>query len=529
MKPLKTRFRTNLAASLLALSFAAFGGAPQAHAYSAPSWQRQAVIYCIYPKIFSSAGTLAAVTAAIPRLNTLGVTVLWLMPFQPLGQTVTVAGTTHTSVGSPYSMSNLIDIDPSEGTFTDLSNLLAAAHADNMKVILDVALNQTSWDNSLVTNYPQDYYHSDNDPTNVGSIENAFNNPNYTDIAWFDIRTSNTAGEAYMESVCQFWLNQGFDGFRFDSADNPGGSGRAFPQSYAETLYNDKNGSNNLMWLGEENDSALADAPYTLDYDWAVSGISGGGGALQAAAKNGYGVDTMENAFNGLGPGGNGWPGGFQHMLMLQDWDTDEDYNTCGGFANIMPAAAFNLTMPGVPLIYNGEEVANDVGGANTHTVIDFNSANATKFSNFYHDLIATRQFYPALYNDAFSFIGNQNQSVAVCTIDRGTPGAVGECLVELNFSSINQAGSLATPTTGGTWVDISPSGSPGGTSHMLPNAPSTIRWRRTTSPFSPARRKLSPRPINRRRQSLRLRLFAIPRNTAGTSAQSGEFSASHA
>ncbi len=481
MKSLNARFRTTLAASLLALSGAAFGGAPPAQAaYTPPSWQRNAVIYCIFPRIFSNGGSdgkqyLAQITAQIPRLQTLGVTVLWLMPFQPVGNAGTFAGASRPSSYSPYDISDLKGIDPfqDDGDASELTTLLSTAHNDGMHVILDVALNQTSWDNPLITSTPQFYYHSDGNLTNSDSIENAFNNPNYTDIAWVDLLDNSQGAQTYMTSVCQYWLtNYAFDGLRFDSADNTGvgASSRSLPQSYAESIYNTLNPNGTLMWLGEENNSGLANAPYTLDYDWAASGISGSGGALQSAAKNGYGVDTLENAFNGIGPGGNGWPGGFQHMLMLQDWDTDEDYNNCGGFANILPAAAFNLTMPGVPLVYNGEEVGNDVGGTNTHTVIDWSSANATKFTDFYHDMIAIRKYYPALYNDAYAFEGNANKSVAVCTIDRGTPGAVGECYVELNFSYTPQSGTCTVPTSGGTWADISPSGSPGGTSHVNPS-----------------------------------------------------------
>ncbi len=478
MNSFNARFKTTLAASLLALSCAAFGGAPPAQAaYTPPSWQSNAVIYCVFPRIFSNGGSsgkafLAGVTSQITRLHNLGVNVIWLMPFQPVGNAGTFAGASRPSSYSPYDISNLTGIDPFQDNSdsTELSSLISAAHADNMKVILDVALNQTSWDNSLIQNDPKYYYHTDSVLTNPNTIKEGFGA--YADIAWVDILNNTYGAQDYMQSVCQYWVNAyKFDGFRFDSADNAtGGSTRSFPQSFAETIYNALNPNNTLMWLGEENNSALADAPYTLDYDWNVSGISGSGGALQAAAKNGNGVVTLENDFNALGPGGNGWPSTFQHMLMLQDWDTNEDYTNCGGFPQVLDAAVFNLTMPGVPLVYNGEEVGNDVGGDNTLTQIDWTSSNASKFTTFYNTMIHNRLNNSALQLNAYQFEGNHNNSVSVCTIDRGTQGASGECYVEINFSGSAISGTCTVPTGSGSWTDISPSVSPGGTSHTLPS-----------------------------------------------------------
>lgn len=49
-------------------------------------WTRQAVLYQINIRQYSAAGTLAAVQSDLPRLKQLGVDILWLMPWQPIGQ-----------------------------------------------------------------------------------------------------------------------------------------------------------------------------------------------------------------------------------------------------------------------------------------------------------------------------------------------------------------------------------------------------------------------------------------------------------
>ncbi len=462
------RFRKFCATTtgLAALTMGVAGSAShQAKAsYAPPSWQNNAVIYCVNPQIFSTSG-LSGIDAQISRLKTLGVNVLWLMPFQTVGKSVTFAGTYHASSGSPYCISNLEGIDPSEGTAAQLKTLLSDAHAAGMHVILDVALNQTSWDNPLLTQHPEYYHHSDGNSSNPNSIQ-AFDN--FPDIAWIDISSPSTAGAQYMQSVCQYWLSQGFDGFRFDTADDTDNSNRSFSQSFAESLYNTINSGNTLMWLGEENDSALAFAPYTLDYDWDIS--YGGDSDLQNTAKNGNGVNQLESQVNAYTGGVGSFPANFQHMDMLQDWDTDEDYNTCGGFSQALDAAAFNLTLSGVPLVYNGEEVGNDVGGDNTHTQIDWNSPNATKFQAFYKTMIADRLAHPALQQGSLNFEPNNNGNASVATYDRVSPSGSDECYVEINFSGGPISGTCTVPTGSGSWTDISPSVSPGGTSHTLPS-----------------------------------------------------------
>ncbi len=83
-------------------------------------------------------------------------------------------------------------------------------------------------------------------------------------------------------------------------------------------------------------------------------------------------------------------------MSLTQDWDLGKDLQICGGIPNTLDAAVFNYTLNGVPLLFNGEEVGNDVSGNNTHAMIDWSSPNAAKFTSFYTQLIALRTANPA-------------------------------------------------------------------------------------------------------------------------------------
>ena len=51
-----------------------------------PAWSRNAVIYEVNIRQYTPEGTLAAFERHLPRLDSLHVDILWIMPVQPIGQ-----------------------------------------------------------------------------------------------------------------------------------------------------------------------------------------------------------------------------------------------------------------------------------------------------------------------------------------------------------------------------------------------------------------------------------------------------------
>ncbi len=446
-----------LSAMLLALlcSTSPLGTNRAQAATTAPSWLSTSVIYCVFPEIFSSNG-LSGVTAQLNRLHTLGVNVLWLMPFQPRGQAGNYAGKQRPSYNSPYDMSNLEGIASDMGTSSDLTALITNAHKLGMKVILDVALNQTSWDNPLINSETPYYLHSDSNVNNPDTIEEAFGSD--ADIAGINLTTDQYGAQDYMTGVCKYWLsNYSFDGFRVDSADNPGGSSRTLPQSYAQSLYSTLTAiTPGILFLGEEDDASIADAPYNLDYGWAMQ-------STLESVTGGSSASALQTTYNNQV---SGWPSGYPHMAITQDWDMDEDLDMYGGTAQTLDAAAFNYTIPGVPMMFNGEEVGNDDSGLNTHNQIDWNSPNASAFQSFYTALIALRTGNAALQKGSITWETNSS-SGSVVTYDRLSGS--NEVYTEINFSNSSLSGTNGRPSGAGGWKDVTPPGAPGGTSHVTP------------------------------------------------------------
>src|ERR1700720_23485 len=116
-------------------------------------WVRDGVIYEIYPRAFSLEGNFNGITAQLDRLKDLGVTILWLMPFHPIGQEKKKG-----SIGSPYAVRDYYGINPDYGAKDDLKRLISEAHKRRMKVIIDIVANHTSWD-SVMMKWPEFYKH----------------------------------------------------------------------------------------------------------------------------------------------------------------------------------------------------------------------------------------------------------------------------------------------------------------------------------------------------------------------------------
>ncbi|MBQ9188712.1 MAG: alpha-amylase, partial [Clostridia bacterium] len=113
---------------------------------------RNMTLYSIFIRNFG--GTFAGVEKELPRLTALGVDAVWLMPIHPIGK-VKRKG----SLGSPYAIADYRAVNPEFGTMEDFTHLCDAAHAQGLKVLIDVVYNHTSPDSVLAATHPEWFYH----------------------------------------------------------------------------------------------------------------------------------------------------------------------------------------------------------------------------------------------------------------------------------------------------------------------------------------------------------------------------------
>ena len=119
------------------------------HHFTPVDWAHHTNIYEVNIRQYTNEGTLHAFAAHVPRLRDMGVHTLWFMPLQPIGK-LHRKGT----LGSYYSISDYISLNPEYGALDDFRELVNEAHRLGMKVIIDWVANHTSWDHVWTTTNP---------------------------------------------------------------------------------------------------------------------------------------------------------------------------------------------------------------------------------------------------------------------------------------------------------------------------------------------------------------------------------------
>ncbi len=164
---------------------------------------RNEVMYSIYVRNYSEAGTFKAVERDLDRIRDLGTDIVWLLPIHPIGKQARIGG-----LGSPYAIENYREINPELGTLDDFKSLAAAVHTRGMKIIIDIVYNHTSPDSWLAKNHPEYFYR-----TPDGRMGNRI--AEWGDIV--DLDYSITELWDYQIETLKLWAEI-VDGFRCDVA-----------------------------------------------------------------------------------------------------------------------------------------------------------------------------------------------------------------------------------------------------------------------------------------------------------------------
>lgn len=103
-----------------------------------PLWFKDAIIYEVPVKAFSDSngdgsGDFRGLTERLDYLQDLGVTAIWTLPFFPSPQR-----------DDGYDIADYYQVNPVYGNLEDFQELLDAAHARGIRVIIELIVNHTS-------------------------------------------------------------------------------------------------------------------------------------------------------------------------------------------------------------------------------------------------------------------------------------------------------------------------------------------------------------------------------------------------
>ena len=125
-------------------------------AYDTPIYLRNQVIYQIYVRNHGHNGKFADVTRDLPRIHSMGVDIIYLMPIHPIGKRNKKG-----RLGCPYSIYDYKAVNPEYGTLQEFKDLIETAHSLGMKVMMDIVFHHTSHDSPLVKSNPEWFYRDD--------------------------------------------------------------------------------------------------------------------------------------------------------------------------------------------------------------------------------------------------------------------------------------------------------------------------------------------------------------------------------
>lgn len=290
------------------------------------------VIYEVFVRSFTPEGTFRAVIPRLPELKALGATVLWLMPIHPIG----MEGRKGT-LGSPYAIQDYFAVNPDFGTKEDFRVLVEAVHAEDMKLIIDFVANHTAWDNAWVTEHPE-WYTRDAQ----GKMQPPV--PDWSDVA--DLNYEVPAVSAEMRRAMRYWVEEfDIDGYRCDVAEMVPGE---FWQEAIAELRQIKP----VLMLAEGASPDLYEQGFDLTYAWdpyhRIKEVwRGASFGVYAEA-----IQSERETYPDLA-----------HRLRFTTnhdesaWDATP-VELFGGVKGAQAAMVATSLLPGVPLVYNGQEVA---------------------------------------------------------------------------------------------------------------------------------------------------------------------------
>ncbi len=292
-------------------------------------WAKNMVMYEVNLRCFSEAGTFKEFEKHLPRIKAMGVTTLWFMPIQPIGEEK-IKG----NLGSPWAIKDYESINPRMGTIEEFKSLVQKIHEMDMYVLMEWVGNHASWDNVLTKSHP-DWFDQDE---NGGFVPPR---PDWEDV--IEVNYENKELSAYMQNEILRWVKEtDIDGFRFDVAG-------MMPTKFWEDLKPKLDEVKPLFVFTDGNEIELTDNAldmiYNYDFIDIMTNVSQGKSGVSDIKKflDNENEKYAKDAFKLYFTSGH-VPNSFHGSVFERLGDAVPTF------------AVLNATLDGIPLVYGGQE-----------------------------------------------------------------------------------------------------------------------------------------------------------------------------
>lgn len=302
-----------------------------AERFATAEWALTANIYEVNLRQYTGEGTFKAFEEELPRLQDMGVDVLWFMPITPISKKKRQG-----TLGSYYACSDYTSVNPEFGSLDDFIYLVKTAHSLGFKVLIDLVANHTGWDHLWTKKHPGFYKKN-----KEGSF---YDKHGWTDV--IDLNYENKGLREEMISAMIFWVRVcDIDGFRCDMA-------HLVPLDFwfnARTILDKEK---ELFWLAECEEPKyheVFDATYTWEFLHTAEALYKGEATLHELERV---LKKYENVF----------PSNALRLYFTSNHDENShsgsEYERLGNAAKAFAVFCAAWTNS-LPLVYTGQEMPN--------------------------------------------------------------------------------------------------------------------------------------------------------------------------
>jgi glycosidase len=397
-----------------------------------PDWAANKVIYQIFPSRFASSqdvpeelwykvpadartdlhGDLRGVISRLPYIRDLGVDVIYMTPIF------------HSRSSHKYDTIDYYAIDPGFGSEQDLIELVDKAHAMGMKVVLDAVFNHTSVEffafrdvreKGEESRYRHWYYLNGKPNWNGGFIK-----PNYKCFGYFGgmprVNLQNPETADYFTNVALYWMRKThIDGWRLDVADE---IAQTFWQKFRTAIKREFPGALIVgeVWhyAGDFLQGDTWDSVMNYPFNNAVVDFVANQDLKASEFLDELGF-LRGNYHNAVHP---------VLWNLIGSHDTPRFLHRCGEDKRRMRlAAALQLLLPGMPMIYYGDE-AGMTGGPDPdcRRGMAWDSRYRDEaMTDWYRRLIRVRKENPCILEGELS--QQADDASGIITMVRNVPG----------------------------------------------------------------------------------------------------------
>lgn len=427
--------------------------------FTTPDWVKNAIFYQIFPDRFAKSeavpkpsnlepwdsspthhgfkgGDLMGVVEHLDWLEDLGITAIY---FNPIFQS---------AANHRYFPHDYYRVDPILGGNDAFHRLLDEAHRRGIRVILDGVFNHVGRGffqfNHILENGPAspyvDWFHIKGFPLNAYSGQ-----PNYK--CWFDLpalpefNTDNPAVRKFIFNVARYWIEQGIDGWRLDvpfCIDDD-----AFWQEFRrvvkaanpEAYLVGEVWGDATRWLRGDQFDAVMNYLFTKACigffvgDRLDEELVAGMGYAPIPTLDAQGFAQQIEELLALYP----WEVTLVQLNLLDSHDTARFLTLAGGDVSALKLAVlFQMTYPGAPCIYYGDEIGLEGGrDPDCRRAMPWDESRWNiDLLAWYKRLIAIRKVHPVLRRgkyvslyarkDIYAFLRRLGDEVMVIVLNNG-------------------------------------------------------------------------------------------------------------